>query len=114
MPDEPEALGLLALLLLQDSRRDARLVARTARSCCSPTRTARSGTLRAIDEGLRMLERAEALRRPGPYQLQAAIAAGHAQGSDPATLAAAYEALLAARRLAGGAAQPRRRRRARR
>ena len=41
-----------------------------------------------------MLERAESLRRPGPYQLQAAIAAGHAQGSDPAVLAAAYEALL--------------------
>ena len=41
-----------------------------------------------------MLDRAEAQRRPGPYQLQAAIAAGHAQGSDPATIAAAYEALL--------------------
>jgi RNA polymerase sigma-70 factor (ECF subfamily) len=41
-----------------------------------------------------MLARAEALRRPGPYQLQAAIAAGHAEGSDPATLAAAYGTLL--------------------
>jgi RNA polymerase sigma-70 factor (ECF subfamily) len=41
-----------------------------------------------------MLERAEAQRRPGPYQLQAAIAAGHAQGSDGAALVAAYEALL--------------------
>ena len=41
-----------------------------------------------------MLEHAETLRRPGPYQLQAAIAAGHAQGSSPETLAAAYEALL--------------------
>ena len=49
---------------------------------------------REIDEGLRMLERAEAFRRPGLYQLQAAIAAGHAQGSDPATVVAAYEALL--------------------
>ena len=42
------------------------------------------GRAREIDEGLRMLDRAESLRRPGPYQLQAAIAAGHAQGSDPA------------------------------
>lgn len=41
-----------------------------------------------------MLGRAETQRRPGPYQLQAAIAAGHAQGSDAATLALAYEALL--------------------
>ena len=41
-----------------------------------------------------MLDRAEAFRRPGRYQLQAAIAAGHAQGSDPATVVAAYVALL--------------------
>ena len=93
MPDEPEAFGLLALLLLQDSRRDARvtpdgeliLLADQDRSLWDA---------RAIDEGLRMLERAETRRRPGPYQLQAAIAAGHAQGSDPATIAAVYEALL--------------------
>ena len=39
-----------------------------------------------------IVARAEGLRRPGPYQLQAAIAAGHAQGSDPATLAAALRA----------------------
>ena len=42
MPDEPEVLGLLALMLLQDSRRAAR-VGRTARSSCSRIRTARSG-----------------------------------------------------------------------
>jgi RNA polymerase sigma-70 factor (ECF subfamily) len=41
-----------------------------------------------------MLGRAESLRRPGPYQLQAAIAAGHAQGSDAATIEQAYAALL--------------------
>jgi RNA polymerase sigma-70 factor (ECF subfamily) len=41
-----------------------------------------------------MLEHAETLRQPGACQLQAAIAAGHAQGSSPQTLAAAYEALL--------------------
>jgi RNA polymerase sigma-70 factor (ECF subfamily) len=93
MPDEPEAFGLLALMLLQDSRRDARvtpdgdlvLLADQDRALWDP---------RAIDEGLRMLDRASAQRRPGPYQLQAAIAAGHAQGSDPEMLVTAYEALL--------------------
>ncbi len=93
MPDEPEAFGLLALLLLQDSRRDARvgpdgelvLLADQDRSLWDT---------RAIEEGLRVLRRAEALGRPGPYQLQAAIAAGHAEGVDPATIVAVYDALL--------------------
>jgi len=93
MPDEPEAYGLLALLLLQDSRRDAR-VSEDGELVLLADQDRGLWDARAIDEGLRMLTRAEALRRPGPYQLQAAIAAGHAQGSDPATLAAAYEALL--------------------
>ena len=93
MPDEPEAFGLLALMLLQDSRRDARLSA-DGELVLLADQDRRLWDLLEIDEGLRMLTRAEALRRPGPYQLQAAIAAGHAQGSDPATLVAAYEALL--------------------
>ena len=92
MPDEPEALGLLSLMLLQDSRRDARvggdgelvLLADQDRSQWDRAR---------IDEGLRILRRAEALRRPGPYQLQAAIAAGHAEGAAPAVIAAVYELL---------------------
>jgi hypothetical protein len=41
-----------------------------------------------------VLRRAEAHRTPGRYQLQAAIAAGHAEGSDPETIAAVYDALL--------------------
>ena len=93
MPDEPEALGLLALLLLQDSRRDARhgpdgelvLLEDQDRSRWSSAR---------IDEGLRVLERAHRLRRPGVYQLQAVIAAGHAQGSDWAAIAAVYDRLV--------------------
>lgn len=93
MPDEPEAFGLLALMLLQDSRRHARLSAK-GELVLLADQDRRLWDVRAIDEGLRMLERAEAQQRPGPYQLQAVIAAGHAQGSDPATLAAAYEALL--------------------
>ena len=52
---------------------------RRRRSSCSRTRTARAGTAPRIDEGLRVLERALSLRRPGPYQLQAAIAAVHAR-----------------------------------
>jgi RNA polymerase sigma-70 factor (ECF subfamily) len=93
MPDEPEALGLLALLLLHDSRRDARhdpngeliLLEDQDRSLWDAAR---------IDEGLRVLARAYALRRPGPYQLQAAIAAAHAQGESWAVIAAAYDALV--------------------
>ena len=49
---------------------------------------------RAIDEGRRALRRAEAHGRPGRYQVQAAIAAGHAEGTDPRTIAAVYDALL--------------------
>ena len=93
MPDEPEAFGLLALMLLQDSRRDAR-VSPDGELVLLADQDRGLWDMQAIDEGLRMLDRAEAQRRHGPYQLQAAIAAGHAQGSDPATLAATYEALL--------------------
>jgi len=78
MPDEPEALGLLALLRLQDSRRRARvdrhgdlvLLADQDRSLWDRA---------AIGEGVALLERALRLGRPGPYQLQAAIAAVHAE-----------------------------------
>jgi RNA polymerase sigma-70 factor (ECF subfamily) len=93
MPDEPEAFGLLALMLLQDSRRDARLSAAGELVLLADQDRGRWDA-DSIAEGLRMLSRAEAQRRPGPYQLQAAIAAGHAQGSDAATIAAAYEVLL--------------------
>ncbi len=93
MPDEPEGYGLLALMLLQDSRRDARVSADGELVLLGDQDRGLWDT-HAIDEGLRMLARAEAQRRPGPYQLQAAIAAGHAQESDAATLVAAYEALL--------------------
>jgi len=92
MPDEPEAFGLLALLLLQDSRRDARIGADGELVLLADQDRSRWDRA-AIDEGLRMLTRAEALRRPGPYQLQAAIAAGHAEGSDPAVIADVYAAL---------------------
>jgi RNA polymerase sigma-70 factor (ECF subfamily) len=78
MPDEPEALGLLALMLLQDSRRRARIGPRGELVLLED----QDRTLwdrHRIDEGLRVLERAVTLGRAGPYVLQAAIAAAHAE-----------------------------------
>ena len=97
MPDEPEALGLLALMLLHDARRE--------------TRTGPSGELvlledqdrgrwdrTRIEEGQRLLETAMRMRRVGPYQLQAAIASLHDEASsssatDWAQIAALYRIL---------------------
>jgi RNA polymerase sigma-70 factor, ECF subfamily len=77
MPDEPEALGLLSLLLLHDSRRRARLdVAGDLITLEDQDRSLWDRP--AIDEACALLDRAMRLRRPGPYQLQAAIAACHA------------------------------------
>ena len=78
MPDEPENLGLLALMLLQDSRRNARL------SCDGSLATLeeqdRSKWDREqIEAGLELVKRALRMRAPGNYQLQAAIAAVHAE-----------------------------------
>jgi RNA polymerase sigma-70 factor (ECF subfamily) len=95
MPDESEALGLLALMLLHDSRRDARigpdgelvLLDDQNRSLWDRAR---------IDEGLRMLERARRLGPAGPYLLQAEIAAVHASPTtDWARIAALYGELAA-------------------
>jgi RNA polymerase sigma-70 factor (ECF subfamily) len=97
MPDEPEALGLLALLQLQDSRREARQAA--GGSLVLLEQQDRSLWDRArIAEGQRMLERAARLRRAGPYQLQAAIAALHAdarraEDTDWTQIAALYDRL---------------------
>ena len=92
MPDEPEAFGLLALLLLQDARREAR-VGDDGELVLLGDQDRRLWDGASIDEGLRVLRRAESLRRPGPYQLQAAIAAGHAEGAAPHVIAATYAAL---------------------
>lgn len=83
MPREPENLGLLALMLLHDSRRGARI-----------TPDGRLATLEGQDrslwdrrqarEGLELIERALRMRAVGPYQLQAAIAALHAQAGTAA------------------------------
>jgi RNA polymerase sigma-70 factor (ECF subfamily) len=78
MPDEPEALGLLALVLLHDSRRNARQNA--AGELVLLNEQDRSQWDRAeIREGLDMLDRALSRDCAGAYQLQAAIVAVHAQ-----------------------------------
>jgi RNA polymerase sigma factor (sigma-70 family) len=78
MPREPEVLGLLALLLLHESRAPARFDGwgRLIR-LAEQDRGLWDKELAA--EAIRLLDRAIALRRPGPYQVQAAIAALHAQ-----------------------------------
>jgi RNA polymerase sigma-70 factor (ECF subfamily) len=75
-PDEPEMMGLLALLLLQHARADARLDGDGAIVLLEDQDRARWDR-RAIAEGLVLLEKAMRHRRPGPYQVQAAIAAIH-------------------------------------
>ena len=97
MPDEPEVLGLLALLVLHDSRRAARqdvdgdLVVLEDQDRNLWDRV-------AIEEGVTLVERALRRRTPGPYQLQAAIAAVHAEApsaasTDWAQIAALYREL---------------------
>jgi RNA polymerase sigma-70 factor (ECF subfamily) len=77
MPDEPEAIGLLALLLLQDSRRSARVDGGgDLIPLDEQDRTQWDGV--EIDEGIEWLDAALRRGRPGPYQVQAAIAACHA------------------------------------
>jgi RNA polymerase sigma-70 factor, ECF subfamily len=76
MPDEPEVLGLLALMLLHDARRDARVGQDGALVLLCEQDRSRWDAER-ISEGQGLLERALRMRHPGPYQVQAAIAALH-------------------------------------
>ncbi|MDP9075647.1 MAG: hypothetical protein M3N98_16050 [Actinomycetota bacterium] len=98
VPDEPEAAGLLALLLLTDARRPSRtdadgnlvLLEDQDRSRWDPAK---------IGEGERLLEQALRSGRPGPYQLWAAIAACHstapsAAATDWGEIAALYRRLV--------------------
>ena len=94
MPDEAEVLGLLALMLLQDSRRAAR-VGPSGEIVLLEDQDRSLWDRRRIDEGLRVLERAVSLRRPGPHQLQAAIAAAHAEDRPKAEIVSLYAALVA-------------------
>ena len=78
MPDSAEALGLLALLLLTDARRPARLDGAGELVALEDQDRSRWDADRIAD-GLAVLDRALRLGRPGPYQIQAAIAALHAR-----------------------------------
>jgi RNA polymerase sigma-70 factor, ECF subfamily len=78
MPDEPEAAGLLALMLLHDARRDARTDERGDLVLLDEQDRARWDS-DEIAEGLALVRRALHAGRPGPYALQAAIAAVHAE-----------------------------------
>jgi len=97
LPDEPEVLGLLALMILHDARRVARvgphgelvLLDDQDRSLWDRER---------IVEGQALVERALRMARPGPYQVQAAIAAVHDEADTPAStdwaqIASLYRAL---------------------
>jgi RNA polymerase sigma-70 factor (ECF subfamily) len=100
IPNEPESLGLLALMLLHDSRRDARVDA--AGELVLLDEQDRSLWHRdQIEEGLKLVERALRLGRAGRYQLQAAIGAVHAEArtaeeTDWKQIAALYRELTRA------------------
>ncbi len=82
MPDEPEVLGLLSLMLLHDSRRDARAGPDGALITLEEQDRSRWDQSE-IQRGIALVERALRLRRVGPYQIQAAIAAIHAEAKTP-------------------------------
>ena len=96
MPEEPEALALLALMRLHDSRRDARVDAAGELVLLADQDRSRWDAA-AIAEGTALVERALVLGGSGTYTLQAFIAAEHARpgGPDWARVAGAYERLLA-------------------
>jgi RNA polymerase sigma-70 factor (ECF subfamily) len=98
MPGEPENFGLLALMLLHDSRRNTRMDS-AGRLTTLEEQDRTRWDLAEIKEGQQALERAMQLRRPGSYQLQAAIAALHAEAASPKEtdwpqIAALYRELL--------------------
>jgi RNA polymerase sigma-70 factor, ECF subfamily len=94
---EPENLGLLALMLLHDARRSAR-VDGTGDLVTLEEQDRSLWERDQIGEGRALIENALRLGRIGPYQLQAAIAAVHAEAADPAAtdwaqIAALYDEL---------------------
>jgi RNA polymerase sigma-70 factor (ECF subfamily) len=94
MPDEPEACGLLALMLLADSRRAARV--RDGELVLLADQDRSLWDQEQIRAGRAALERARALHGAGPYVLQAAIGSLHAeQSSDWPRIVGLYDELLA-------------------
>ena len=101
MPDEPEATGLLALMLLSDSRRAARIAADgTMVRLADQDRSRWDRTL--IREGHELVRACLRRNQPGPFQIQAAIAAVHAdaptaESTDWPQIIALYDQLCALR-----------------
>jgi len=98
MPDEPEALGLLALLLLTESRRAARTDA-GGRLVLLPDQDRSRWDRALIAEGQALVRACLRRNRPGPYQIQAAINAVHsdaatAAGTDWGQILALYDQLM--------------------
>jgi RNA polymerase sigma-70 factor (ECF subfamily) len=83
LPDEPEALGLLALMLLHDARREAR-VGGGGELILLENQDRSRWNAAWIAEGQALIEQALAMGRPGPYQVQAAIASLHDDAATPA------------------------------
>jgi RNA polymerase sigma-70 factor (ECF subfamily) len=99
MPDEGEALGLLALLLLHDARRESRVGPAGELELLEDHDRDRWDRAE-IGEGVRVLDRAMRRGPPGPYRLQAGIAALHAvaptaSATDWRRIAALYDRLMA-------------------
>lgn len=97
LPAEPEVRGLLALLLLTESRRPARL--RDGRLVPLAEQDRRRWDLSLIAEGQRLVQECLAENRPGPYQVQAAIGAVHSSArtmadTDWTQVLALYDQLL--------------------
>lgn len=81
---EPEVMGLLALMLLQDSRRAAR-TSPTGELILLENQDRSLWNRQQIAEGVKLVEQALLSRRFGPYTLQAAIAAVHSEATDAAS-----------------------------
>ena len=98
LPDSAEARGLLALMLLHDSRRDARVNALGELVLLEAQDRSRWNQAQ-IREGIAILDEALEIYSPGPYQVQAAISALHAEAATPADtdwiqIAALYDTLM--------------------
>jgi RNA polymerase sigma-70 factor (ECF subfamily) len=99
MPDEPEALGLLALMLLTDSRRETRTSTNGALSLLADQDRDRWDQ-HLIREGQSIVRHCLRINQPGPYQIQAAINAVHAdarhtEATDWAQIVQLYDQLVA-------------------
>lgn len=98
LPDEPEAVGLLALMLLHDARREARVTEDGDLVLLEDQDRTRWDATR-IAEGRALVDAAMAVGQPGPYQIQAAIASLHDSAAAPADtdwtqIAALYASLM--------------------